>query len=354
MKKMNIKSVIRKAAAFGVSALLIGSMAACGGSGSSGSNSGTAAETKAAESSASGNASASDANWPDSTVTIVVPASAGGGTDLIARVMAEKLTNKLGQTFIVQNVTGAGGSSGTSTVLDSDPDGNTILFFHNAMAINTISGVTDYSYEDFVAGPHVVTDGATGFYVSADAPYQTYPELIDYCKAHPGEVTMGVETGGFTWLMVKSFEAATGVTFNMVDVGSNADKCTALLGGHIDIMPNQYSTAKGYIDSGDFTCLGFPTEERSSVYPDVPTAVEQGLDWVYNGYEFGFWFPKDTDQSIADTLSNTVQEMFDNNEIQEDILALGNDPVFMNGADYAKLMGSLQAQYAELWNQSNQ
>ena len=89
-------------------------------------------------------------------------------------------------------------------------------------------------------------------------PYSTYPELIDYCKEHPGEVTMGVEVGGFTYMMVKSFEAATGVQFNLVDVGSHSDKCTALLGGHIDIMPNQYSTAKGYIESGDFVALGFP------------------------------------------------------------------------------------------------
>lgn len=80
---------------------------------------------------------------------------------------------------------------------------------------------------------------------------------------------MGVESGSFTWLMVKSFEAATGVEFKMVDVGSNSEKCTALLGGHIDVMPNQHSTAKGYIDSGDFMALGFPTEERSAVYPDV-------------------------------------------------------------------------------------
>ena len=214
--------------------------------------------------------------------------SASGGTDLLARVLAEKLTAKLGQSFVVVNVTGAGGSSGINQVHEAAPDGNTILFFHNALLINNVTGVSDYSYEGFAVGPHVVTDNATGFYVSADAPYSTYPELIDYCKEHPGEVTMGVEVGGFTYMMVKSFEAATGVQFNLVDVGSNSDKCTALLGGHIDIMPNQYSTAKGYIESGDFVALGFPAEERSAVYPDVPTAKEQGVDWLYNGYEFGF------------------------------------------------------------------
>lgn len=298
-------------------------------------------------------AQAEDTTWPDTSVSIVVPASAGGGTDLLARTFAEKLTDKLGQSFVVVNVTGSGGSIGINQVHDAEPDGNTILFFHNAMLINKVTGVSSYSYDELAAGPHVVTDNATGFYVRSDAEYSTYPELIDYAKEHPGEVTMGVETGGFTYMMVKSFEAATGVQFKMVDVGSNADKCTALLGGHIDIMPNQYSTAKGYIESGDFVCLGFPAEERSDVYPDVPTAKEQGVDWTYNGYEFGFWFPEGTDQAIIDKLDTTVKEMFDNNEIQDDILKLGNEGVYMAPTEYLTLFEGIQEQYETLWADAN-
>ena len=114
--------------------------------------------------------SASGGGWPSGPVSIVVPASAGGGTDLLARVLAEKLTAKLGQSFVVVNVTGAGGSSGINQVHEAAPDGNTILFFHNALLINNVTGVSDYSYEGLRCGPHVVTDNATGFYVSADAP----------------------------------------------------------------------------------------------------------------------------------------------------------------------------------------
>ena len=290
-----------------------------------------------------------ETDWPTTSVQIIVPAGAGGGTDLLARTFADKLTEKLGQTFVVVNVTGAGGSAGISQVHDAAKDGNTILFFHNAMLINKVTGVSSYSYDEMAAGTHVVTDNATGFYVSADAPYKTYPELIDYCKEHPGEVVMGVETGGFTFLMVKSFEAATGVQFKMVDVGGNADKCTALLGGHIDIMPNQYSTAKGYIESGDFIALGFPSEERSAVYPDVPTAKEQGVDWTYRGYEFGFWFPQDTDQAIIDKMDATIKEMFDNNEIQDAILTLGNEGNYLAPADYLARFEEIQASYEELW-----
>ena len=294
-------------------------------------------------------AATAETSWPTTSVQIIVPAGAGGGTDLLARTFAEKLTEKLGQTFVVVNVTGAGGSAGISQVHDAAKDGNTVLFFHNAMLINKVTGVSSYSYDEMAAGTHVVTDNATGFYVSADAPYKTYPELIEYCKENPGKVVMGVETGGFTYLMVKSFEAATGVKFKMVDVGGNADKCTALLGGHIDIMPNQYSTAKGYIESGDFIALGFPSEERSAVYPDVPTAKEQGVDWIYRGYEFGFWFPQDTDPEIIAKMDATIKEMFDNNEIQDAVLTLGNEGNYLSPADYLALFEEIQASYEELW-----
>lgn len=294
-----------------------------------------------------------ETNWPETSVSIIVPAGAGGGTDLLARTFADKLTSKLGETFVVVNVTGAGGSNGISQVHDAAADGNTVLFFHNAMLINKVTGVSEYSYDGFEPGTHVVTDNATGFYVSADAPYQTYPELVDYCLEHPGEVTMGVETGGFTYMMVKSFEALTGVEFKIVDVGGNADKCTALLGGHIDIMPNQYSTAKGYIESGDFVALGFPSEERSEVYPDVPTAKEQGLDWTYSGYEFGFWFPVGTDQEIIDKMDATIKEMFDNNEIQDAILTLGNEGNYIAPAEYRTLFEEIEAEYTTLWAEAN-
>ncbi|ANU42408.1 tripartite tricarboxylate transporter substrate binding protein [Flavonifractor plautii] len=314
---------------------------------------GSTSENTESPGAAGNTGSASGGGWPSGPVSIVVPASAGGGTDLLARVLAEKLTAKLGQSFVVVNVTGAGGSSGINQVHEAAPDGNTILFFHNALLINNVTGVSDYSYEGFAVGPHVVTDNATGFYVSADAPYSTYPELIDYCKEHPGEVTMGVEVGGFTYMMVKSFEAATGVQFNLVDVGSNSDKCTALLGGHIDIMPNQYSTAKGYIESGDFVALGFPAEERSAVYPDVPTAKEQGVDWLYNGYEFGFFLPKDTPKGIQDTFDTAVAELMEDEEVQQAILDLGNEPTYLSPADYESQLADIQTEYEELWAAAN-
>lgn len=282
--------------------------------------------------------------WPASSVSIVVPASAGGGTDLLARSLADKLGAKLGTNFVVVNVTGAGGANGVNQVHDAAPDGSTILFWHNALEVLNITGVLDYNYDAFDVGPGVVDDGATGFYVPADAPYDTYPELVDYCKEHPDEVTMGVEQGGYTYMMVKSFEQATGVEFNCVDVGGNSDKCTALLGGHIDIMPNQYMTAKGYIDSGNFKCLGFPTEERSEIYPDVPTAKEQGLDWTYSAYNFGFFWPAGTDQTLQTAFNNAVAEILSDESVVAELKELGDQVTYSTPEEYAaKLAANMES-----------
>ena len=108
---------------------------------------GSTSENTESPDAAGNTGSASGGGWPSGPVSIVVPASAGGGTDLLARVLAEKLTAKLGQSFVVVNVTGAGGSSGINQVHEAAPDGNTILFFHNALLINNVTGVSDYSYE---------------------------------------------------------------------------------------------------------------------------------------------------------------------------------------------------------------
>lgn len=323
-----------------------GALAGCSGS-SETAQTKAQAETKADSEKAGSEEASDDTSWPDSTVSIVVGASAGGGTDLLARVFADQLTQKLGQSFVVVNVTGAGGSNATNQVYDAEPDGNTICFYHNAMIVNSVTNVTDYSFEDFVPGPHVVTDAATGLYVSAKAEYKTYPELIEYCKAHPGEVTVGVESAGYTYYMVKSFEKATGVQFKYVDVGSNADKMTALLGGHIDVVPCQYSTAKGYIESGDFVALGFPTEERSEIFPDVPTAKEQGVDWLYNGYEFGFWLTPGTDPAIAAKLDTAVKELMEDPAVQEKIRSIGNEPTYLSPEEYKDMFAKITEEYKQ-------
>lgn len=249
-------------------------------------------------------------DYPKETVTVVCPYAAGGGTDLLARVFAEYATKKTGIPFIVTNITGGGTSIGTDFVHEAEPDGYTILFSHNVVLVNKwISGTTEYDHNGFVTGPMISEDVGSGFFCRADAPYNDFAELVEYSEAHPGEVIMAMETGAFSYAMVKDLMTQCGIQWNLVDAGGNGPKISALLGGQVDVIPNQYGTVKGYIESGDFKCLGFSGHERAELYPDVTTFEEQGVAAYHPGYTFTIQLPQGVDSKVVEFYDWLVYEM---------------------------------------------
>lgn len=266
-----------------------------------------------------------DIDYPKKTVTVVCPYSPGGGTDLLSRVFAEYATKKTGIPFIVTNVTGGGASNGSNYVLDSDPDGYTILFSHNVVLVNRyISKVTDYDHNSFEMGPMVSEDLASGFFSRADAPFDNFAEMVEFSEENPGEVIVGVETGAFSYAMVSDLMNQVGVEWKLVDAGGNGPKISAMLGGHIDVMPNQYGTTKSYIKSGDFKCLGFSGHERAVLYPDVSTFEEQGVDAYHPGYTFAIYLPKNTDPEIVSFYDWLIYEMQSDADAIEKCENIGN------------------------------
>lgn len=292
----------------------------------------------------------SASNFPGKkTITLVVPASAGGGTDLLARLFAQEASKEWGANVVVSNVTGAAGAFGMSQVKKADPDGYTVLFFHNAILLSQLAGVSDYSVEAFEAGPNFIMDDPVEFYVSADNnEIKTGKDLQNKLQTEPGEINCSVEVGGYTYYAMRACEQALGGTYNAVDVGSNADKVTALLGGHIDVMPNSWATSRDYVEDGQFTCLGIPTEERSELLPEVPTFKEQGIDFIYPGYYFGFWFPKDTPQEIVTMYDDLTKKICEDKEMQEQIKTLGYYPYYQNAADKEKNYSEMKTYYEKL------
>ena len=178
-------------------------------------------------------------SYPTKPIEIVVPAGAGGDTDLNTRTMAKYLEKELGTTMIITNVNAAGGTTGTKKVLDSKPDGYTVLSYHNSTLISKILGLVDYTYSDFDVAGMGVMDKGNAFVVNNKSEFKSLDDLIAFAKENPEKVTVATEVGSFTHLQLLAFEAATGTKFNIVDVGGASDKITALLGGRIDIIPTQ-------------------------------------------------------------------------------------------------------------------
>lgn len=268
-------------------------------------------------------------DWPNKNIKIIVPFKAGGDTDFHARTYAKYLTEKLGQNIVVFNVNGANGSAGTIQVKDAKPDGYTALFFHDSMLMNKVVGVTDFAHEVLDVCAAGVLDNTYILAVNAKSPYQNLNDLIEAAKKEPGKLTYASSVGGYTYYVGCLLEKIAGVSFNKVDAGGGADRNAALLANKITTNVNPYGVMKPYIDSGDFRVLAVFSENRSKLFPDIPTAKEQGIDLVA-GRKYFLSFPKGTPASVIEKMSKAMEEISQNPEYQKEIAtAYGVDAGFM-------------------------
>ena len=357
MKKMN------KMLAMLLSAAMVLGLTACGSSQSGDSSAAkteaatTAAATEAAAEAATEAAAQSqesaDLDWPKETITLVVPASAGGGTDLMARLWAEYASKKLGVSVVVSNVSGSGGSTGIMQAHDSDPDGYTALFFHNNVVINYLSGLTTYTHEDgFETGPEFAYDDPCSIFINANNSYgwKTLDDVIATAKENPGTVTVATELGSYTYFELLALQNATGAEFAITDGGSNSEKVTGLLGNAFDVMLNSYTTAGSYAETGEFLCLGIPTAERSDVCPDVPTLKEQGIDMTYDGYYFSLFFPKGTDQRIIDKIDQVTAEICADEAVQAKLAEMNYQDRYVSAEENKTQFTEMLDYYKNLLN----
>ena len=334
--RFHLKNIIKKAVLGVVIAILLGIMGAC--SSSQTDNSAENADTK------------KSSNYPLKPIEVVVPAGAGGDTDLNTRIMAKYLEKELGTSIVVSNVAGAGGTTGTKKVLDAKPDGYTVLAFHNSLLLNNIFGHANYTYSDYKIAGIGVIDQSNTFVTSKNAKFKDLKSLIDYAKKNPGKVNVATEVGGMTYMQIKEFEKKTGVKFNIVDVGGASDKIAALLGGRVDILPTSLGLIKSYIDSGDFVPLGILADKRLEGAPDVPTFKEQGVDMSID--KVFYWaFPKDTPDEIVKTLSDAMKKVTENKSYQEEIKKSLLEPIFLDSEEATQKLKEIDSQYREVYKQ---
>ena len=281
-------------------------------------------------------ASCAFADWkPTTTVSIIVPAGAGGNTDLSARVFAQYAKELSGCDFIVVNANGAAGSIAADQVLASAPDGHTFLYGHNLVNVANVAGITDYNYTAFKLGPTFAKDPAQQLYVNPKK-YKNLEEFIKAAKEKPGELVACTEVGAYTYYEILKFQELAGIQLDLVDYGSNSDKIVGMLSGQVDMMPGAYINCKDYLASGQFVALGVPSAERYELIKDIPTFKEQGIDLVYPDCDFSFYFPKETPDEVIAWYENIVQEMEKNPECLEAIKKVEMMPYYLSAADSEK------------------
>jgi tripartite-type tricarboxylate transporter receptor subunit TctC len=254
-------------------------------------------------------ASAGMAEYPARPIEIIVPYGAGGGTDLSMRVMAETLQKYLlGSTVVIRNVPGGGGSIGTGQSLSAAADGYTLgTGAQGPIALLPHYGSTTYSIDDvdFVA---MMGRSLKVAMACKGAPFSTFEEFITYAKAKPGTVLVGNSgAGGADHLAIVAFGKVSETSYEPVPFSGAADALTACAGGHIDAVTATPAEARPHIESGAVKPLFIMEAERIAVLPDVPTAVEKGVNFTWSSWK-GVIAPKGMPADVRATLTAALQK----------------------------------------------
>lgn len=276
-----------------------------------------------------------ETDWPTRTINVIIGAGPGGDTDFNARTMARYFEEVTGGTMVVTNMPGGGATIATSAVRDADPDGYTMLFGHTGHLIVTeVSGLADYGIDDFELCCIPAIDQGAVFVTSAQSGITSIDDLVARTDAEPESVVFGTEFGGYSHLQGTIFEAETGADMRVVDTGSASDKIAALLGGRIDVAGIAYGAIQDYHAAGQMVVLGQPNDVRNDLLGDIPTFVEQGVDFVMNN-PYIIAFPQGTDPEIVAKMEEVMREITEIPEYAEDLEAGFKQPVAFLGKDEA-------------------
>jgi tripartite-type tricarboxylate transporter receptor subunit TctC len=279
--------------------------------------------------------------YPSRPVHWVVTAAPGGTADILARLMGSWLSERLGQQFIIENRTGAGGNIGTESVVRSPADGYTLHLTASSDAINaTLYEKLNFSLLRDIAPIASLIRGPFVMVVKPTFPAKTVPEFIAYAKANPGKINFGSGGTGFaTHIAGEMFKMMTGVNMVHVPYRGQAPAMTDLLGGQVQVMFDPVVSSIGHIRAGELRPLAVTTSTRSEVLPDVPTVG----DFV-PGYEASIWFgvgaPKNTPTEIIDKLNKEINAGLADPKIKARLAQLGAAPMPMAPAEYAKFVAT--------------
>ncbi|QDT90185.1 tripartite tricarboxylate transporter substrate-binding protein [Gimesia algae] len=267
--------------------------------------------------------------FPQRPVQAVVPFSAGGGTDLFARIIQKSITENrlLKQPVVIINQAGGSGTIGSRNVKQARADGYKILCTHEGIITSKYSGKVNYGPEAFEP---IAQTGDINLVVvmHQNAQHKNLAELLHYAEKHPGEVQFGTNLGALAHFAAQKIEQAYGGEyFNYVQSGGGQNRYTLLIGGHIDATIFSLAEFLAYRGDGQIRALAVLSKERNSVLPNISTAHEQGIDAVVGNSLY--WFaPKGTPQERIDLLADALEQAMQSDSVRNSLRALSIAPVY--------------------------
>jgi tripartite-type tricarboxylate transporter receptor subunit TctC len=272
--------------------------------------------------------------WPSKPISLIVPFPAGGTTDVLARALAEKLTQSLGQTVIVESKPGAGATLGADYVAKAKPDGYTLLVgaVHHTIA-SSVYKKLPYDFQKDLAPITTIALVPNVLTVNASTPAKSVAELVALLKAKPGHYNYGSNGNGTAQHLIGTqFENLTGTDIVHIPYKGSGPLVTDLLGGQVTMSFDTITPVLQHIKSGKLRALAVTTAKRSSALPDVPTLDEAGL----KGFNIGTWFgvlaPAATPKDILARLSTEMVKAIQSPEFRKRMDEIGAEPIG-NSAD---------------------
>ena len=295
-------------------------------------------------------AAATAQDYPNRTISIVVPFAAGGPTDTVARLVSQSMSKNLGQTVIVENVAGAGGTIGPKRVSAAKPDGYTLVLMHVGISTSvSLYRNLGYNPQTDLSPIGLVTDVPMTFIAKKDFPPKDMKELIAYVKANKDKVTYAnAGVGAASHLCGMLFMTAIQTDVTTVPYKGTGPAMTDLMGGQVDFMCDQTTNTTPQIKGGKVKAYAVTTSTRVKSLADLPTVQESGLKDFHVGVWHGLWAPKDTPKPVIDKLVAALQFALKDPNVVSKFAELGTEPVPAAQATPAALAAHLKKE-VEKW-----
>lgn len=294
-------------------------------------------------------------DYPNKPIRLIVPFPAGGGTDIYARLIANKLTERLKWVVVVDNKPGAGGNIGVDAAAKSPPDGYTIVIGQtsNLTISPTLYKKLPYDPQKDLTPIVLVADSALALVVPAASPYKTVKEIVSAAKQKPEDISLGFPGNGtVAHLTSVMFQSASGAKFQNVPYKGAAQALTDLMGSSIESYLASATTVIGHVKGGKLRALAVTGKNRIESLQGVPTIEESG----YPGFDAVTWFgllaPAGTPAAVVDRINTEVNKILVLPEVKEKIAAEGGGPIGGTPQEFARLLTTETPKWARLVKES--
>lgn len=288
---------------------------------------------------ASSGSTGGEGKFPEKPITLIVPFSPGGGTDIGTRIVARYAEKYLGQPIVIKNVEGGGSEVGVTQMVNSSPDGYTICGFNSASIILTTMRKANYHPINDIEPICLVVSDPRLFAVRADdTRFPDAESFIQYAKEHPKKLTIGTSGAGTSGhLSILALNRAAGIETQPVHFGGAGESRAAFLGKHVDAVAQTYGEVFGLLNEGLAKVVAVATEERLTELPDVPTFKEIGVDLVISSNR-GFAAPKGTPKDRINIIAEAFKKACEEPEYLSEMAKQGLPVKYLGPEDFGKLI----------------